>query len=103
MVKYRIIKKINRGITMTNEDKAKEIAEKLGVDVLRNESGKTYYKEDVVQSALEAMEWKDEQHAQEKQQWIEKALKFLDDNFEYYSGLKIECLLEDFKKGLDYE
>lgn len=46
---------------ISNEDKAKEIAEKLGVDVLRNESGKTYYKEDVVQSALEAMEWKDEQ------------------------------------------
>lgn len=51
---------------MTNEDKANEIAEKLGVDVLRNGSGKTYYKEDVVQSALEAMEWKDEQHKQDR-------------------------------------
>lgn len=43
----------------------------------------------------------EKQHEQEKQQWIEKALKFLDDNFEYYSGLKIECLLEDFKKAME--
>lgn len=88
---------------MINEDKAKQIARNIAYNLGNKvcDDIKTYGYEDVYNAALQAVQWKDEQHKQEKQQWIDEALKFLDDNFEYYSGLKIECLLEDFKKEME--
>lgn len=65
---------------MTPQEKAKELEQT--------------YNDFTYQACIAMHEWT-------KQQWIEKALKFLDDNFEYYSGLKIECLLEDFKKAME--
>ena len=54
-----------------NERKATEIREKLGI------YADAYY------GALEMAEWKDEQHEQEKQQWIDKAWEFWMHKFPY--------------------
>lgn len=64
---------------MTNEEKAREVAKKhmpfCGVPIT-----------ECIAAALEMAEWKDEQHAKEKQQWIEKACKWLKENIhDYYT------------------
>ena len=33
---------------------------------------------------LEAMDWKDKQHEQEKQRWIDKAVEWMDNNVNHY-------------------
>lgn len=56
--------------TISNEQKARELAiEYENLCVI-----------DLEDLALKAMRWKDEQHAKEKQQWIEKAINFLEEN-----------------------
>lgn len=52
---------------VSNEQKAKEIAENI--------VGNDHYSyfDTFKQCAMQAMQWKDEQHAKEKQQWIDKA------------------------------
>ena len=67
-----------------------------GLDLTENAD-----KQLIVDNFKNGMAWALLMFDEEKQQWIEKALKFLDDNFEYYSGLKIECLLDDFKKEME--
>ena len=61
---------------MTPQQKANEIAE----NNLKwyYEEGNSY--EECYQSALKAMQWKDEQYAKEKQQWIEKVCEWLEEN-----------------------
>ena len=45
--------------TISNEQKAKEIAESVGADMYYETPFKRYLKEDVLNAALQAMEWKD--------------------------------------------
>lgn len=76
---------------MTNKEKAKLISEQ-------------FHCNDVAYDAAEQMaEWKDEQHAKEKQQWIEKACKWLKENIDdYYVTCEFEQwfddMFEDFRK-----
>lgn len=63
---------------MTNEEKARELCmaiEPPYIDFIQQN-----YK-----TALQAMKWKDEQHKQEKQQWIDKACEWIKDNATYYA------------------
>lgn len=61
---------------MTNEEKAKEIAEN-NYNLFPNSSDITVLidnnKAYCYESAMQAMQWKDEQFAEEKKAWIEKA------------------------------
>ena len=54
---------------MTNEEKATELASV--------ESYGTRLKQHTYNTALQAMEWKDKQAAQEKQKWIDEACEWL--------------------------
>ena len=90
---------------MKNEEKAQEICEKNKRFKVECSSLECYL------SAMEIAEWKDEQHAEEKQQWIEKACAWLKDNAgayqedlrEYGEGCDYdtESLLEDFRKAME--
>ena len=85
----------------TNEEKAREIAKEYSRPYgfgLNNDSSVECY-----QSALQAMEWKDEQHEKEKQQFIEKACKWLDDKRDLYFAESFTFILGDFKKAMEYE
>lgn len=91
---------------MTNEEKAREIKkefEQYGCECVPN---------DCYDAALKMAEWKDEQHEQEKQQLIEKAVKWINDNYfeylqpiSYYEELKdsidINAFVNDFKKAME--
>lgn len=59
--------------TWTNEDDA----EKSIVDT-------TSLQKAIFNAALQAMQWKDEQFEQERQQWIDKACEWIKDNINYY-------------------
>lgn len=85
---------------MTNEEKAELISEQ-------------FHCNDVAYDAAEQMaEWKDEQHSQEKQQWLKKACEWLKDNIDdYYTtgdgGDEFEGwfddMFEDFRKAMKGE
>lgn len=73
---------------MTNEEKARELAEMLiGGD--RNI-------EPLVDTLLQAMQWKDEQHTQEKQQLIDVACKwlFVNDSYAIPTNVQVNRLRE---------
>lgn len=72
---------------MSNEQKAAEIARK-NFEIYNNQGayGKC--------CALDAMQWKDEQFAKEKQQWVEKAWDWLTEQ-------KGERTIDDFKKAME--
>lgn len=77
---------------MTNEEKAVEIRSKLGI------YADAYY------GALQMAQWKDKQHKQEKQQWIEKACEWLKPVFKDLAGYNCGGdLIEDFKKSMEEE
>lgn len=63
---------------MTNEEKANEIAREM-LPYNNAEYHACY------SSAMQAMQWKDDQHKQEKQQWIEKTCEWIKDNATYYA------------------
>ena len=75
---------------MTNEEKAREIAS------YRCTSYSDYSFTDCAGAALDAMQWKDEQYAKEKQQWIEKACEWLNKNANSITGLSYY-----FKKSME--
>lgn len=93
---------------MKAEEKANEIAEN---------NLKWYYEEgtsydECYQSAMAMAQWKDEQHAKEKQQWIDKAVDFISKRFyiginnhitskeDYYT---LTELIRDFKQTMKGE
>lgn len=97
---------------MTNDEMAEMIAERNGnqrycknCDDCCQPYNST---DDCFKSAMQAIEWKDEQHTQEKQQWIEKAVDWLYDNacFYTYDDYDNEAyihrkeLVDDFKKAM---
>lgn len=69
--------------TISNEDKAIEIANKE-----KKYYGNPQYEKrdenwsvhECFKSAIQAMQWKDEQHEKEKQQWIERACRYIKKN-----------------------
>lgn len=81
---------------MINEEKIKEIEQKQR------------FTSDWFEEALqEIADWKDEQHKQEKQQWIDKVGEWINDNyFEYlqpiscYEQLKNSIDINDFVNDL---
>lgn len=81
--------------TISNEEKAKEIAEQY--EMSYNNTCDLLWL-DLGNVALQAMEWKDERHAQEKQQWIEKACEWLFKNTRFTTND-----IRDFKKSMKGE
>jgi DNA-binding protein H-NS len=89
---------------MTNEEKAQEICEKNKRYKVKCSSLECYL------SAMEMAEWKDEQHAEEKQQWIEKACEWLEEHvreYKYYDpdfsdgNIDVDDLVYTFKKAME--
>lgn len=69
-------------------------------------------KKQITECAIYMAEWKDEQHAKEKQQWIEKACEWLKDNandsyLDWYDWEKCRLnkdeLLHDFREAMKGE
>lgn len=90
---------------MTNEEKANEIAR---CDCQKHYKGfdlcntykfheKNYCGRKA--AALEAMEWKDERFAKEKQALIDKACEWLKENYPYYFETDIEKEFVNAMKG----
>lgn len=88
-----------------NERKATEIAK----NIVGNDHYSYFY--EFKQCALQAMQWKDEQFAKEKQEWIEKAcdtIKHLLDgyvirNFNFGDSYDMDELIDDFKNAMKGE
>lgn len=76
----------------TNEQKAKEIAENWYSDF---DEVNSY--EECFESAITMAQWKDEQHKQEKQQWIDKAAEWFSYRFPNMSKEALEKFKEDMK------
>ena len=84
---------------MTNQQKADEICKRHIFD-------SNHY-----DCCMEMAQWKDEQHEKEKQQWIDKACKWLedkaDDYIEEYNGwdggfdFHQFKMIDDFKKAME--
>jgi hypothetical protein len=68
--------------TISNEEKAIELAENISPYDIGGDNAAHYAAKD---AALDAMQWKDEQHEQEKQQLIDKAADFISKHF--YIGI----------------
>lgn len=80
---------------MTNEEKATEIS-LLQYDMI---CGYDYPK---YASAMEMAQWKDEQHKQEKQQWIEKTVIFLNERVCTEMSIpEIHNMIVDFRKSME--
>jgi hypothetical protein len=60
--------------TISNEEYAIELAENISPYDIGGDNAAHYAAKD---AALDALEWKDEQHKQEKQQWIDDTVDWL--------------------------
>lgn len=84
---------------MTNFEKAREIANHTECNGLACWQCKEYV-------ALKMAQYKDDQHTEEKQQWIEKACEWLKDNIhDYYMTGEFEQwfddMFDDFKEAME--
>ena len=77
---------------MTNAGKAKQITNAFYIGEV-SEENEQVIREMLNKAALEAMQWKDKQFAEEKQQWIEKAMKVICDG----CAQKVECEFNNWK------
>lgn len=68
---------------MTNEEKIEELAEKSPINWISKED-KCTYRQGFVCGATKIAKWKDEQHEQEKQQWIDNACEWWTNNWRKY-------------------
>lgn len=59
--------------TISNEEYAIEVAENISPYDIGGDNAAHYAAKD---AALDALEWKDEQHKQEKQRWIDNAAEW---------------------------
>lgn len=97
--------------TMTNEEKANEIALKYAREYLvsKNDSHKQniLFKESSIieceKASLEMAKWKDEDFAKEKQSLIDKACEWLEHNVWEYTGFDSYELSEAFKNAMKGE
>lgn len=82
---------------MTNEEKAEQIAR----DMLPYNNAEYHA---CYNSAIKAMKWKDDEHAKEKQQWIEKACEwFLEQSFGGWIEQPDDEFIEEFVKAMKGE
>ena len=86
---------------MTNEEKAREICSR-NADKCVNDCHNCVNQFELA-NIIEMAEWKDEQHTEEKRQWVEKACEWLKDNIhDYYVTCEFEewfdDMFDDFKK-----
>lgn len=82
---------------MTNTQKALEIAKvhEVHYDRFHGETSN----DECFLSALEMAEWKDEQHAEEKRQWIDKACEWLEEfTMDYVNDTKLGFSKKEFVK-----
>ena len=90
---------------MTNEEKAIELAENISPYDIGGDNAAHYAAKD---AALDAMQWKDEQFTQEKQQWIDKACEWWENEFIYPTMTQTEInwyqtMFAEFKKAMKGE
>lgn len=91
---------------MTNEQKAKEIAENQFSWYSDFDDVNSF--EECYESAMEMAKWKDEQHKQEKQQWIDEACEWWKNEFTYPTMTQTEIdyiqeKIENFKNAMKGE
>ena len=88
---------------MTNDEMAEMIAERNGNQRFCNHCDdccQPYNStDDCFKSAIQAMQWKDEQHAKEKQQWIEKAYKWCKERVFFPAAFDYD--FDGFKKAME--
>ena len=91
--------------TISNEQKAREIAKKLSIHIDSFGDGDYEFDSQFYHTnkdaALQAMQWKDKQHKAEKQQWLEKACEWLKDNACHYHYLKFNHYTQDYDFAFD--
>lgn len=81
---------------MTNEEKAFELSSSSKHDFTIRESNAAY------DAAMQMAQWKDEQFAEEKQQWIEKAVIFLNERVCTEMSIpEIHNMIVDFRKSME--
>lgn len=87
---------------MTNEEKAIELAENISPYDIGGDNVAHYAAKD---AALDAMEWKNEQIAQEKQQLIDKAAEWLRMTMDFFNNgeFNTEKFVNDFKQAMKGE
>lgn len=87
---------------ISNEKKARELAIKYCKDI--DSSGNECYNIGCEIACNEAMQWKDEERKQEKQQWIEKAVIFLNERVCTEMSIpEIHNMIVDFKQAMKGE
>ena len=86
---------------ITNEQKAKEIAKRFHTEYRALSVCDYDSFDDCFKSALESMEWKDEQAAQEKQQLIDNACEWLEKYLFYLD--KKDDVINNFKQTIKGE
>lgn len=85
--------------TISNEQKAIEIAKEYSRPYgfgLNNDSSIECY-----QSAIKAMEWKDKEYKQERQQMIEKTISFLQDFHLTHDYVDIMVIEDEYRKLME--
>lgn len=91
---------------MTNEEKAKEIAERCYRDYV-DEGNMIGSSEECYESALQAMQWKDEQAKEQRKELINKACKWLkeQESWDYYNDAPCKLMSKDkiaeFRKAME--
>lgn len=87
---------------MTNEEKAIELAENISPYDIGGDNAAHYAAKD---AALDAMDWKDEQSAQEKQKLIDKAAEWLRMTMDFFNNgeFNTEKFVNDFKQAIKGE
>ena len=78
---------------ISNEQKAMEIAEYL------NQPNGSNSLLECHQAAIQAMQWKDEQHAKEKEEWIKKAYKWCKERVFFPAAFDYD--FDGFKKAME--
>lgn len=92
--------------TISNEEKAKQIAENL-----YKKWGDSAYATGAEYGAIEMAKWKDEQFAKDKQQWIEEACNTIQNllggyiirNFISGDSYRMNKIIDDFKQAMKGE
>jgi hypothetical protein len=91
--------------TISNEQKAIQIAANNRINYYEGEPGwgvnVSSSEQECYESAMQAMQWKDEQHEKEKQQWIDKVCEWIKEhNGDYISIVPNDHLTSNFYDDL---
>lgn len=89
---------------MTNEEKARELAfESPQCQIYIDNKCNQNFPCDRFKVALEMAQWKDEEHAKQKQQWIDKAAEWLRMTMDFFNNgeFNTEKFVNDFKQAME--